>query len=95
MAGSMTKAEIIENLAQSTGLTKKDVSGVLERLSELAYKEAANTFTVPGIGKLALVNRAERMGRNPRTGEAIKIPARKAVKFRVSKVCKDSILGGA
>ena len=59
----------------------------------LAYKNAKNGFTVPGIGKLVLVNRKARMGRNPATGEAIKIKAKRVVKFRVAKACKDAILG--
>ena len=62
-------------------------------LTELAYKHAKDTFTLPGIGKLVLVNRKARMGRNPKTGETIKIPAKKVVKFRVAKAAKDAILG--
>ena len=58
-----------------------------------AYKGAKNGFKVPGIGKLVLVNRKARMGRNPATGAAIKIPAKRVVKFRVAKVCKEAILG--
>ena len=65
----------------------------LEELASLAYKEAKNSFTLPGLGKLVLVNRKARMGRNPATGEAIKIPAKKVVKFRVGKAAKDAILG--
>ena len=56
--------------------------------------EAKNGFKVPGLGKLVLVDRAARVGRNPKTGEAIEIPAKKAVKFRVSKACKDAVLNG-
>ncbi len=56
-------------------------------------KEAKNTFVIPGIGKLVLANRKARMGRNPQTGEAIKIPAKRVVKFRVAKAAKDAILG--
>ena len=66
---------------------------VLENLVALAYKEAKNTFTLPGLGKLVLVNRKARMGRNPQTGEAIKIPAKRVVKFRIAKAAKDAILG--
>jgi DNA-binding protein HU-beta len=65
----------------------------LEILVALAYKEARNGFTLPGLGKLVLVNRKARMGRNPQTGEAIKIPAKKVVKFRIAKAAKDAILG--
>jgi len=65
----------------------------LDDLAALAYKEAKNTFTLPGLGKLVLVNRKARMGRNPQTGEPIKIPAKRVVKFRVAKACKDAVLG--
>ena len=65
----------------------------LDELSMLAHKEAKNTFTLPGLGKLVLVNRKARNGRNPQTGEAIKIPAKRVVKFRVAKAAKDAILG--
>jgi DNA-binding protein HU-beta len=65
----------------------------LEEHAKLAYKEAKNSFTIPGIGKLVLVNRKARMGRNPQTGAPIKIPARRVVRFRVAKAAKDAILG--
>ena len=65
----------------------------LEALVMMAYKNAKNGFTVPGLGKLVLVNRKARMGRNPATGATIKIPAKRVVKFRVAKACKDAILG--
>jgi DNA-binding protein HU-beta len=65
----------------------------LDFIAEVAYKEAKNTFTLPGLGKLVLVQRKARMGRNPATGEAIKIKAKKVVKFRVAKAAKDAILG--
>ena len=59
----------------------------------LAYKNAKNSFTIPRLGKIVLVNRKARMGRNPATGETIKIAARQVVKFRVAKAAKDAILG--
>ncbi len=93
MGKSMTKSKIVEQLATKSGVTKKTVSEILENLSALAYKEAKNSFTVPGLGKLVLSNRKARLGRNPQTGEQIKIPAKRVVKFRVAKVAKDSILG--
>jgi DNA-binding protein HU-beta len=93
MAKAMTKSQIISKLAEKSGLTKKAVTGVVEDLLGLAYKEAKNSFTIPGLGKLVLVNRKARMGRNPQTGAAIKIPAKKVVKFRVAKACKDAVLG--
>jgi DNA-binding protein HU-beta len=60
---------------------------------ELAYKNAKNSFTLPGLGKIVLVNRMARMGRNPATGETIKIKAKRVVKFRVAKAAKEAILG--
>ena len=65
----------------------------LRRLRKIRYKNAKNGFTVPGLGKLVLVNRKARMGRNPATGAVIKIAAKKVVKFRVAKAAKDAILG--
>ena len=92
MAG-MTKSQIAEHLAEKAGSTKKAAAQFLEEIAALAYKQAKNSFTLPGLGKLVLVNRKARMGRNPATGEAIKIPAKRVVKFRVAKAAKDSILG--
>ena len=93
MAKSLTKSQVIDQVAKKAGLAKKQITGVIENLVALAYKEAKNTFTLPGLGKLVLVNRKARMGRNPQTGEAIKIPAKRVVKFRVAKAAKDAILG--
>lgn len=95
MAKSMTKAQIIETLAKKTGMTKKAVAEFLEELAALAYKQAKNAFTLPGLGKLTVVRRKARKGRNPATGEVIRIPAKRALKFRVAKAAKDAILGPA
>jgi len=89
---NMTKTQTIATLAEKTGLTKANVSSLLDEIANLAYAEAANGFTLPGIGKLVLVQRAERQGRNPATGESITIPAKTVVKFRVAKACKDALL---
>lgn len=86
-----TKTQIISALAESTELSKKDVSAVLEAMVQMACKEAKVGFTVPGLGKLVVVNRKARMGRNPATGESIKIPAKKVLKFRIAKAAKDAI----
>ena len=94
MAKAMTKAKIVEHLASKTGLTKKQVGQVLEEQAALAYKQAKNGFTLPGLGKLVVVRRKARMGHNPGTGEAIRIPAKRALKFRIAKAAKDAILGG-
>ena len=88
----MTKSQIVNHLAEKTDVTKKVANQFLEELSKLAYKEAKKSFTLPGIGKLVVVNRKERMGRNPATGQQIMIPARKALKFRIAKHAKDAIL---
>ncbi len=93
MAKPMSKAAIVDHLAKNSGMTKKAMSEFLEELATLAYKEAKNGFTIPNIGKLVLANRKARTGRNPQTGEAIKIPAKRVLKFRVSKICKDAVLG--
>jgi DNA-binding protein HU-beta len=94
MAKAMTKTQIAAYLANKCGLTRKAAVQFLEELAKLAYKEAKNSFTLPGLGKLVLVNRKARMGRNPQTGEPIKIPARRVLRFRVAKAAKDAILGG-
>ena len=94
MAKPMTKAQILDHLAKKTTFTKKNVGLVLDELTRLAYGQAKNSFTFPGMGKLVLVNRKARMGRNPATGAPIKIPAKKVVKFRIAKACKDAVLGG-
>jgi DNA-binding protein HU-beta len=93
MAKPLTKSQIIGAVAETTGLTKKQAAATLEAIVNLAYKNAKNSFTLPGLGKLVLVNRKARMGRNPATGEAIKIAAKRVVKFRVAKAAKDAILG--
>ena len=93
MAKAMTKSQIVAQLATKAGVTKKIMSQILDNLATLAYKEAKNSFTVPGLGKLVLSHRKARTGRNPQTGEPIKIPAKRVVKFRVAKVAKDAILG--
>jgi DNA-binding protein HU-beta len=90
----MSKSQVAAALAEKVEISKKQAGALLEELATLAYKEAKNSFTLPGIGKLVLVNRKARMGRNPATGEQIKIPAKKVVKFRVAKAAKDAILGG-
>ena len=82
MAKSLSKSQIASTLAEKVGITKKQSVQYLESLADLAYKNAKNTFTLPGLGKLVLVNRKARMGRNPQTGKAIKIPAAWAPKFR-------------
>jgi DNA-binding protein HU-beta len=93
MAKALSKSQIVASIAESAGLTKKQAVQSIEALVALAYKNAKNSFTIPGLGKIVLVNRKARMGRNPATGETIKIAAKRVVKFRVAKAAKDAILG--
>ena len=90
----MTKTELIGHLAGKVGLPKKAVGSVLEELALVATKEtkAKGQFVVPGFGKTVKVSRKARMGRNPQTGEAIKIPARTVVRFRMAKAFKDAVV---
>lgn len=92
MSKSMTKSELASQLADKAGITKKAALDVLDNLADIAYHEAESGFTLPGIGKLVLIQRKARKGRNPATGQEINIPAKKDVKFRVSKVCKEAVL---
>ena len=93
MAKALTKSQIVSAVAEKNNLSKKQAGEILEQLAELAYKHAKDSFTIPGLGKLVLVNRKARTGRNPATGETIQIKAKKVVKFRVAKAAKDAILG--
>jgi len=93
MAKALTKSQIVASVAETVGLSKKQAQQTLDVLAALAYKNAKNSFTIPGLGKIVLVNRKARMGRNPATGETIKIAAKRVVKFRVAKAAKDAILG--
>jgi DNA-binding protein HU-beta len=92
MAKSMTKSQIIAHLAAKTKTTKKVSAQFLDELVKLSYKEAKKEFVLPGLGKLKVSQRQQRMGRNPATGESIVIPARKVLKFRISKAAKDAVL---
>jgi DNA-binding protein HU-beta len=90
----MTQSQIVQTLADRCELTKKQALGILNALSTTAIAEVKKNgvFVVPGLGRLVRVDRKARMGRNPATGEAIKIPAKKVVKFRVAKAAKDAIV---
>jgi DNA-binding protein HU-beta len=93
MAKGMTKTQLIRTMAEKLELTNKQTSAFMEMLADTAVKETKKNgeFTIPGIGKLVKAERKARMGRNPQTGEAIKIKAKTVVKFRVAKVAKDTI----
>ena len=89
----MTQTEIVGQMADSTGLTKAQAKDFFNALSDLAKSEVKNNdeFTIPGFGKLVKAHRKAREGRNPATGQPIKIPAKTTVKFRVGKAMKDSV----
>jgi len=93
MAKMMTKSQVMGHLSQKTGLSKKQVVELFDETLSLASKEAKNGFVLPGFGKLVVANRKARMGRNPQTGEPIKIPAKRVCKFRLAKSLKDTALG--
>jgi DNA-binding protein HU-beta len=90
----MTQTQIIQKLSDTTQLGKKEVKLLLTEFSNLAVTETKKKgmFVMPGIGRLVRVERKARTGRNPATGEAIKIPAKKVVKFRIAKAVKDAIV---
>ncbi|MFA4954087.1 MAG: HU family DNA-binding protein [Patescibacteria group bacterium] len=90
----MTKAQIIRELAEKSGQSKKDVETLLDMLASMAYKQvkAAGEFLVPGFGKMVKVQRKARIGRNPLTGATIQIPAKTVVKFRLAKAAKEAVL---
>ena len=92
MAKPMTKSAIIAGVAEGADLTKVQAKAALEALVQLAYKGAKDGFTIPGLGKIIVVKRKARMGRNPATGETIKIKAKKVLKFRIAKAAKDATL---
>ena len=90
----LTKTRLLATIAQATNLTHAQVKGVLDALAQAAYANAADGFVIPDIGKLVVVDRPARAGRNPKTGETIQIPAKRALKFRIAKSAKDAILKG-
>ena len=93
MAAGMTKTQLVRHMAETHEMSNKQVAAFLDSLAEVAIKETKKNgvFVVPGLGRLVKSARKARMGRNPQTGEAIKIPAKTVVKFRVAKAAKDSI----
>ncbi len=92
-AKPMTKKQIVDFLADKLNQPKKVAEQFITEYTSLACKEAKKSFTMPGLGKLVIVNRKARTGRNPATGESIKIPAKKTLKFRIAKQAKDAVLG--
>ncbi len=95
MAGKvMTKSQLVSLLAEKSDVTKGAINGILETLANTAVNETKKNgqFVIPGIGKAVKSQRKARMGRNPQTGAAIKIPAKTVVKFRVAKAFKDAVV---
>ena len=92
MAKAMTKSQIVDGVAKAADVNKKQAKAAVEALVAMAYKGAKDGFTIPGLGKLVVVRRKARWGRNPATGEKIRIKAKRALKFRVAKAAKDAIL---
>lgn len=90
-AKPMTKGEIVDHLSAKLGTTKKLSTQFIDELVALAYKQAKKDFVLPGLGKLHVVSQKRRKGRNPATGEAIVIPAKKVVKFKVSKTVQNAV----
>jgi DNA-binding protein HU-beta len=93
-AQRMTQTQLVRTLAESCEVNNKVARQFLECLSSLAVSEVKKNgvFVIPGLGRLVRQDRKARTGRNPATGETIKIPAKKVVKFRVAKAAKDSIV---
>lgn len=94
MANPLSKSKIVAHLADKVQLPKKTVSQFFDELFKLAVKEAKSTgkFVIPGLGRAVKAHRKARMGRNPATGEAIKIKAKTVVRLRAAKAFKDAVL---
>ncbi len=92
----MTKSQIVSHFAEKFEFSKKTATEIIDEISVLAISATKKTgsFIIPGIGKLVLVKRKARMGRNPATGATIKIPAKTVVKMRIAKAAKDAIVPG-
>ena len=93
---AMSKSEVAAQLAEKVGISKKQATQFMQAQAELAYKQAKNTFVIPGIGKLVLAESPARemmMRFGPKAGQMVKVPKRKKLKFRVAKAAKDAILG--
>jgi DNA-binding protein HU-beta len=94
MAAKLTQSQTVKELAAAVGVPNKVAKSFTIAYAELAVRETKKNgvFVLPGIGRLVRQDRKARVGRNPATGEAIKIPAKKVVKFRVAKAVKDAIV---
>jgi DNA-binding protein HU-beta len=90
----MSQSEVINHFAEKFDMKRAQVKEIFEELSTLATREVKQNgeFVLPGFGKMVLSQRKAREGRNPQTGETIQIPAKTALKFRLSKSMKDSVV---
>ena len=90
----MSKTQLIRYMAEQMEVPPKQIAAFFNLLIETAttHTRKNGEFTVPGLGKLVKAQRAARLGRNPATGEAIKIKAKTTVKFRLSKSAKDAVV---
>src|SRR6202166_3043008 len=96
MAKPMSKSKIVAHMADKCGTSKKNAALFFEELFKLAVKECkggAGKFVIPNIGRAVKAHRKARIGRNPQTGEPIKIKAKTVVRLRAAKAFKDAILG--
>ena len=95
-ATRMTQTQLVRHLAERCEVNNKVARQFLDELAKTALQETKKNgvFVLPGIGRLVKSNRKARVGRNPATGEAIRIPAKIVVKFRVAKAAKDAIVPG-
>jgi DNA-binding protein HU-beta len=96
MAKPLSKSKIVGVLAEKVGTPRKTVAAFFDELFKLAVKECkggAGKFVIPNLGRAVKAHRKARMGRNPQTGEAIKIKARTVVRLRPAKAFKDAVLG--
>jgi DNA-binding protein HU-beta len=93
-AKKMTQTQVIKEIATACELSNKQTKAVLDKYVEIAIRETkkAGLFVLPGIGRLKKVERKARIGRNPATGEKIKIAAKKVVKLTLAKALKDAIV---
>jgi len=90
----MTQSQLVKELAEANGVTTKQAKQFMASLVDIAVRETKKKgmFVLPGLGRLKRVDRKARLGRNPATGETIKIPAKKTVKFLVAKPVKDALV---
>ena len=88
----LTKSQVQAALAEAVGVTKKEAAAFLEALATLAYKQAKLGFTIPGLGKLVVVQRKARMMKMFGSDKLVKVPAKKVLKFRIAKAAKDATL---